>query len=917
MKKYSLIIIILVPILYFSCAKIGSPTGGNKDTISPIVLKSSPEYKDTGFANSELVFRISEFFEIKDINTNFFSSPPFLTIPDFKIIRKKLIVKLNEDLKDTTTYTFYFGNAIQDYTESNPITDFAFVFSTGSVVDSFSVSGYVYDAKSLEKAKDVYVMLYKKITDSIPYLETPYFLAKTDTSGYFYIRNIKQGNYKIFGLTDMNTNLLYDMPNESIGFLDSNITTSVKIIERIDSLQNLKYIYDSTNVNIIDSILVDSIVNNVFYEYSPDNLKIFMFDEDNNKQFVKEAVRPKKGKTVITFKNELNEIPEIITLNFTNENFLIETFTPNDSIIYWLTDTSLLNIDTIKMELSYLQIDSVNNYFYEKDTVSLVYKDEDADSLYLKLETNLTENFDFYENIEFETGTPIFKIDTSKIHLYQLIDSTVLIDKTQAILKNERHQKDLLIFTFKQPLINTPKIDFLNFEEDETDFSISQNSLNDSLVVEIFNENIYNKEKLDFIIYYDNDYYLNQYQTFADKISLNISEMKILEKKREKQDEIELVFNKDLSTNINLKLLNNNILSDWYKIENIGNLAKISILDSTIFSKDTLIFSINTLDYENIEYIDVEFNDTISVILNHVQQTILNSYRDLTNHFVLEFSKPLIEEPVLNLLNSELKYWCRTTFEANSKKVEYEIYHAGTRNSKEIEFSIDFKDVDKKGKKIQKHDTLKLQVTKQVVSTIDSVGLVIELEKDFKILKDSAHFRKFNVEFDKIQGEYYKLVVDSLAFTDIYNMYNDSTSNTFELREEDYYGKLVLNISKLGEIQYNKIEINKLKADTLLSKDSISISEKILEGQAIVQILNSKDETLYEYFITDSQEIIIPNLSPQSFTLKIIYDKNNNKKWDTGNYLKNQLPEKIFYYSNSAVIKSGFDTEVDWILETY
>ena len=59
---------------------------------------------------------------------------------------KNVITEFEEDLRDSTTYTFYFQDAIRDLNEGNILEDYQFVLSTGSVIDSLSVTGNVYNA---------------------------------------------------------------------------------------------------------------------------------------------------------------------------------------------------------------------------------------------------------------------------------------------------------------------------------------------------------------------------------------------------------------------------------------------------------------------------------------------------------------------------------------------------------------------------------------------------------------------------------------------------------------------------------------------------------------------------------------------------------------------------------------------------
>jgi hypothetical protein len=53
-------------------------------------------------------------------------------------------------------------------------------------------------------------------------------------------------------------------------------------------------------------------------------------------------------------------------------------------------------------------------------------------------------------------------------------------------------------------------------------------------------------------------------------------------------------------------------------------------------------------------------------------------------------------------------------------------------------------------------------------------------------------------------------------------------------------------------------------------------------------------------------------LYPQPYKLKVILDKNGNGKWDPGNYLKKQQPEKVIYNTEAVNIRSNWDLDLEW-----
>ena len=151
-------------------------------------------------------------------------SPPLKTIPKVKLGGKSIAVSWKDTLRENTTYTFLFGDNIQDITEGNTLNNFQFVFSTGSVIDTLAYSGKVLDASTGKALENISVMLYKEFFDSVSSKQKPYYLAKTNKDGAFQFNYLKEGQYKIFALKDENYNLMFDLPNEKVGFSDTLIS---------------------------------------------------------------------------------------------------------------------------------------------------------------------------------------------------------------------------------------------------------------------------------------------------------------------------------------------------------------------------------------------------------------------------------------------------------------------------------------------------------------------------------------------------------------------------------------------------------------------------------------------------------------------------------------------------------------------
>jgi len=111
-----------------------------------------------------------------------------------------------------------------DINEGNKLNDFKYVFSTGAEIDSLIVKGRVENAFDKKTEKGLLVMLFNDLSDSAVVKNKPAYYARTDDKGYFRIEYVKEGKYKLFCLKDQNFNYQYDLPNESIAFVDSAIT---------------------------------------------------------------------------------------------------------------------------------------------------------------------------------------------------------------------------------------------------------------------------------------------------------------------------------------------------------------------------------------------------------------------------------------------------------------------------------------------------------------------------------------------------------------------------------------------------------------------------------------------------------------------------------------------------------------------
>lgn len=213
-----------------NCAKKGNPSGGHLDSIPPVIVKSFPENYSINFAENEIRIYFDEYIKLKDLQKNLIISPPMKYDPVITPLNtsKILKIKIIDTLLENTTYSFNFGRSIVDNNEENEFDYFKYVFSTGSYIDSLTVSGKVNDALLLSAENPVTVMLFEVndiFSDSIVYSEKPMYITTTrDSSNTFEITNIKEGTYMLLALKEKNNDYTFQPKTDKVGFVKEHIS---------------------------------------------------------------------------------------------------------------------------------------------------------------------------------------------------------------------------------------------------------------------------------------------------------------------------------------------------------------------------------------------------------------------------------------------------------------------------------------------------------------------------------------------------------------------------------------------------------------------------------------------------------------------------------------------------------------------
>jgi uncharacterized protein (DUF2141 family) len=403
-RLISLIFILLSFI--FSCARIGSPTGGPKDEQPPKVVQSVPENYSTRFTGDKILITFDEYFELRNIRQKLVVSPPMKQRPEFKIKGKTLEIKLLDSLQPDRTYALNFGDALVDLNEANPLNNFQFVFSTGDELDSLRISGKVVHAFDGKPADEVVVMLYDRDADSLPMRELPLYIAKTDKEGSFTLLNLAAGDYKLFALKDGNNNFLFDQPTEAVAFLDTLVRPGLAF----DPVAPR----DST----------DSLPPNGKHRFVPDKLLLRLFTEVRPNSYIAGTERPGRDQIRLLMSQGIDSIRlDFKDMDPSRLPLAPEWYGDPDTLDFWVTDTLFGNRDTLSTIVWFPAFDSLELPFMKSDTLRLTYRPPSRSTGPPKKDFVLSSPSEKSRSVEpgrhltLTTTLPFARIDTAQISL--------------------------------------------------------------------------------------------------------------------------------------------------------------------------------------------------------------------------------------------------------------------------------------------------------------------------------------------------------------------------------------------------------------------------------------------------------------------------------------------------------------------
>lgn len=421
MKNFVQFLLIILPaVLILSCAnRAEGPTGGPKDSIPPIVVRSTPLNGAVNYKKKEVQVFFNENITVDKVAENVVISPPQTVQPVIRGNARVLTVNFQDELIDSTTYSIIFGDAIVDLNEKNILKNYTFSFATGPEIDTLKIAGRLFDARNLDPLPGIIVGIHSNLEDSALLKQQFLRIGKTDDKGEFTVMNIKAGRYKLYALKDNNRDMMYQ-PGEAVAFHDSIHIPEVRFTEIVDTIW-------------ADSVQIDTIISRRTIQYKPDDLVLKLFSESKKRQYLLKSERPDPRWFNLIFNDRQDSLPTVRPLNFSADKpFLLQKNSRLDSLTYWIPDSTIYQLDTLQLEVRYKKTDSIFQLVHTTDTLQLTVRRQRTQARAaavvagpLQFKSNLTSEFESYNKAILYFDEPLQYIDTSLVRISEKVDTVL------------------------------------------------------------------------------------------------------------------------------------------------------------------------------------------------------------------------------------------------------------------------------------------------------------------------------------------------------------------------------------------------------------------------------------------------------------------------------------------------------------
>ncbi len=222
----SITILSKLVVLNSGCANIIPPEGGPRDSLPPVLVRSSPGDSSLNFDNNRITLTFDEYVDADNYLQEMIVSPVPLNMPTVTRKLNTVTVKLRDTLQRNTTYSINFGNTIKDVNEGNPMKNFTYIFSTGPYLDSMEFTGNVLLAETGVTDTTLTILLHTTNIDSALIKEKPRYVTKLDGRGNFRFSNLPPDTFYVYALKDEGGSFRYMNPTQLFAFHDTAVIVS-------------------------------------------------------------------------------------------------------------------------------------------------------------------------------------------------------------------------------------------------------------------------------------------------------------------------------------------------------------------------------------------------------------------------------------------------------------------------------------------------------------------------------------------------------------------------------------------------------------------------------------------------------------------------------------------------------------------
>ena len=240
-----------------ACAQPGAPPGGPPDAELPVLLKVLPESNAVNVRTPAVVLQFDEVISERSAGAGVQSSrnaatslnSVLLVSPSDgrdEVIWRRTVLELRprRGFRPNTTYRVTLNAGLADLRNNRTTEAFDFVFSTGPTTASGEVRGVLFDWTTGRAVPNARVDLYRD-GDS-----TFRWSARSDSSGFFRVRDLDAGSYEVRAWVDANN-------DRRISFREISDSTRVTLTDTV-SLELYAYVRDTLRSRIENVELLDS-----------------------------------------------------------------------------------------------------------------------------------------------------------------------------------------------------------------------------------------------------------------------------------------------------------------------------------------------------------------------------------------------------------------------------------------------------------------------------------------------------------------------------------------------------------------------------------------------------------------------------------------------------------------------------------